>query len=94
MRSPAFTGTSVGAHDDAADPELRELPVQGVAAGTRFVARPQGLGRPELADQLSHGLGVMRDHTQGADLAGWLGHGDGDRVRMDIQPNDSCTLHG
>jgi hypothetical protein len=59
-------GYQRGGQDDAPDPELRELPVQGVAAGARFVARPQGLGGPELADQLPHGL-VMRNDAQRAD---------------------------
>jgi hypothetical protein len=79
---------------EASDAELCELPVQGVAAGAGFVAGPEGVGRAELADQLPDGLGVMGNHPEGADLAGGLSDRDRDRIRVDIQPDESCTLHG
>src|SRR6266581_1339452 len=39
-------------HDVTGDPKRGELPVEDVAAGAGFVAGPELLAAPELADQL------------------------------------------
>jgi hypothetical protein len=81
--------------DDAGDAELGELPVEGVAAGTGLVASPQGLGRPELPHQSADGLAIVGDRPETPHLATRLSHGDGDRIRVHVEPDESCTLlHG
>ena len=71
-----------------------QLPVQPVAGGPRLVATPQGLRRPQVADQPTHGVRRMGNHAERPDFSVPFGDGHRDRGGMDIEPDKSYGSHG
>jgi len=78
--------------DHAGDAELAELPIQGVAARAGFVADTQRVEWRQLADQFPHGVHLMGNGAERANLAVGLCDGGGDRGSMDVETDESCTL--
>src|SRR5215203_2303996 len=81
---------SLGRHQARSDylachPKLRKLPVQYVTGRASLITSLYVFGWTEFADQLSHRLYPVRNHTMRADFSPWFCHRDGNRVRMDIQ---------
>ena len=79
-------------NDLAVDAEVRELPVQGVARGTGFVADLQVLAAAELVDELAHCLGTVGELPEVPNLPAPLGDGRGDGFSVNIQAQISSTI--
>src|SRR5689334_22639364 len=74
--------------DLAPDTERGELPVQDVPGGPRFVTGRKVLRRTELLDELSYRFRPVRDDTQRPHFAAPFRYRDGDRLGVDIEPDE------
>jgi len=81
-------------HDVALHAHLGELPVQRVARRPGLVAGLDALRSPELVHELPHRLGAIGNRPQRPHLSAtaWLGDRDGDRLGVDIEPDESCSF--
>lgn len=92
--------TGLHGHQRRGDPltlhsPLHPLPIQRIASRPSLIAGTQLPRTAKLPDQLAHRLHSIGDHPQAAHLpAARLRHRHRDRLRMDIQPNQSYVLHG
>jgi hypothetical protein len=82
---PGLDGNQPRGHNLAIHAQRGELPVKHISGRARFVAGPQLLCRPQLADHFPDRFKAVRDRPDGSDFSARLGYCYGNRLSMDIQ---------
>src|SRR5579862_287495 len=73
--------------------QCRQLPIQNISGGARFVAGFQILHRPKLRQHFANRFQTVRYCAERTDLSVCFGHRYRNGVRVDIQTNKSYLRH-
>ena len=86
-------GYKRGGNHFAVHAQRSQLPIQHISCGPGFVASSQLFHRTKLVNQLPNPLRAVGNHPEGANFTAGFCNRDGNRLRMDIQTNESYFIH-